>query len=75
MINLNTIKNIILFYYISDISINCFLVFFNLIFKVNINGILNKYVFKIEINIPLKYITSKFAMFLFSNITFKLGKF
>ena len=58
MINLNTIKNAIIFYYHSDITINCLLIHFSLIFKVNLDNFLKIQVFKVDINIFLKYIGS-----------------
>lgn len=62
MINPNTIKNIIFFYYTPSFTIDFLLVFFNLVFKVYIGGILKNKVFKVSTSIVLKCINSKFAI-------------
>ena len=62
IINLNTIKKVKRFYYISSFTINYILVFFSLIFKVYFNKLSKKFALKIIINIFLKYISNNLAI-------------
>lgn len=59
IIDLNTTKNTTLLYYNPGVAINYFLIFFCLIFKVNIDNFSKKQVFDVVISISLKYISSR----------------
>ena len=56
--NLNIIKNINAFYYISDFIIKYILVFFSPVFNVYFDKLLKNLVVKIFISISLKYINN-----------------
>ncbi len=51
-----------LLYCYLNIIINCFLIFFSLIFKVNLESLPKKQVFIVSISIFLKYINSNFII-------------
>lgn len=71
MIDLNTIKNIILFYCHLSAVIACFLVFFGPIFKANFDDFSKKLTFKIFISILLKYIGNNLAIVFVSHNDFQ----